>query len=255
MSAEPSLAGRVAVVTGGAGGLGQAICEALATEGASVIVGFHSSAQAAQALAEALPRSGRLTRHAALRATVTDSASLAELARRVESGWDRCDILVNCAGTTRFVPHADLDALDDALIDQVLTTNVRGPLAAVRAFKPLLAASEAGLVVNISSIAAVTAMGSNIAYCASKAALNNMTMSLARALAPAIRVLSISPGLSDTEFVKQMDRDWRDEQAARTPLQRLALPQEVAAAVIAAATHLTFTTGVVIPVDGGRPLN
>jgi 3-oxoacyl-[acyl-carrier protein] reductase len=255
MSAEPSLAGRVAVVTGGAGGLGQAICEALAAEGASVIVGYHSSSQAAQALADALPRSGSLTRHAALQATVTDSANLAELACRVKSGWDRCDILVNCAGTTRFVPHADLNALDDALIDQVLSTNVRGPLAAVRAFKPLLASSGAGLVVNISSIAAVTAMGSNIAYCASKAALNNMTMSLARALAPDIRVLSISPGLSDTEFVKQMDQDWRDEQAARTPLKRLALPQEIAAAVVAVATHLTFTTGVVIPVDGGRPLN
>ena len=255
LAVSPSLAGRVAVVTGGAGGLGQAICEALAREGASVIVGYHSSEQAAQALAGALPRGARGARHAALQATVTDSASLATLAREVQAGWDGCDILVNCAGTTRFVAHADLDALDDALIDQVFATNVRGPLAAVRAFKPLLARSRDALVVNISSIAAVTAMGSNIAYCASKAAVNNMTMSLARALAPAIRVVAVSPGLSDTEFVKQLDRDWRDEQAARTPLKRLALPQEVAAAVIAAATHLTFTTGVVIPVDGGRPLN
>jgi 3-oxoacyl-[acyl-carrier protein] reductase len=255
MSAEGSLAGRVAVVTGGAGGLGQAICEGLAAEGASVIIGYHSSSQAAKALADALPRLGLLARHAAMQATVTDSANLTELAHRVESDWGRCDILVNCAGTTRFVPHADLDALDDALIDQVLTTNVRGPLAAVRAFRPLLSSSGAGLVVNISSIAAVTAIGSNIAYCASKAAVNNMTMSLARALAPAIRVVSISPGLSDTGFVGQLDRNWRDEQAARTPLKRLALPKEVAAAVIAAATHLSFTTGVVIPVDGGRPLN
>ena len=162
------------------------------------------------------------------------------------------------AGPTRFVPHADLDALDDALIDQVLATNVRGPIAAVRAFKPLLAAPRAdgrtGLVVNISSIAAVTAMGSNIAYCASKAAVDNLTKSMARALAPAVRVLSVSPGLADTDFVKSLDVAWRDEQAGRTPLQRLALPEEVAAAVVAAATHLTFTTGAVIPVDGGRPL-
>jgi 3-oxoacyl-[acyl-carrier protein] reductase len=180
----PPLADRVAVVTGGAGGLGHAICEALAAEGASVIVGYHSSAQAAQALSDALPRGAAKARHAALQATVTDSSSLARLARDVESDWGRCDILVNCAGTTRFVAHADLDGLDDALIDQVLSTNVRGPIAAVRAFKPLLARSGAGLVVNISSIAAVTAMGSNVAYCASKAAVNNMTMSLARALRP-----------------------------------------------------------------------
>jgi len=108
--------------------------------------------------------------------------------------------------------------------------------------------------VNVSSIAAVTAMGSNIAYCASKAAVDNMTKSLARALAPGIRVVSVSPGLSDTEFVKQMDQSWRDEQSQRTPLKRLALPEEVAAAVVAAVAYLTFTTGAVIPVDGGRPL-
>jgi len=109
-------------------------------------------------------------------------------------------------------------------------------------------------VVNVSSIAAVTAMGSNIMYCASKAAVDNMTKSLARALAPAVRVLSVSPGLADTDFVKSMDAGWRNEQAGRTPLQRLALPEEVAAAVLAAATHLTFSTGTVIAVDGGRPL-
>ncbi|MNR52112.1 3-oxoacyl-[acyl-carrier-protein] reductase FabG [compost metagenome] len=98
-------------------------------------------------------------------------------------------------------------------------------------------------------------MGSNVAYCASQAALDNMTKSLARALAPAIRVVSVSPGLADTDFVKQMDRSWRDEQAGRTPLRRLAEPQEVADAVVALASHLTFTTGAVIPVDGGRPLS
>ncbi|HSW23868.1 MAG TPA: SDR family oxidoreductase, partial [Burkholderiaceae bacterium] len=179
----------------------------------------------------------------------------AEVAQR----YGRCDILVNCAGTTRFVPHPELDALDDALIDQILATNVRGPFAAVRALKQLLAAprndGSTGLVVNISSIAAVSAMGSNIMYCASKAAVDNMTKSLARALAPAVRVLSVSPGLADTDFVKSMDQRWRDEQAARTPLARLALPEEVGTAVVTAAMHLTFTTGAVIPVDGGRPLS
>ena len=111
------------------------------------------------------------------------------------------------------------------------------------------------MVVNISSIAARTAMGSNIMYCASKAALDNMTQSLARALAPRVRVLSVSPGLVDTEFVKSLDPRWREEQAARTPLARLARPQEVGAAVVAAVRDLTFTTGCVLAVDGGRPLN
>jgi len=166
--------------------------------------------------------------------------------------------LVNCAGTTRFVPHSDLEQLDDALFDAIFAVNVRGAFAAVRALKPLLERSElpgGGVVINISSIAARTAMGSNVAYCASKAALDNMTRSLARALAPRIRVVSVSPGLVDTEFVKSLDQAWRDEQAARTPLRRLARPAEVASAVVAAVTQLTFTTGAVIAVDGGRPLN
>ncbi|WP_028311741.1 SDR family NAD(P)-dependent oxidoreductase [Derxia gummosa] len=253
-----ALAGKVAVVTGGAGGIGAAICAGLAAAGASVGVGYNRSQGPAAELVAGLAR-GAGQSHAALRAPVTDSAALAALAGAVDARWGRCDIVVNCAGTTRFVPHADLAGLDDALFDEILATNVRGPFAVLRALHPLLARTAAtagapGLVVNISSIAAVTAMGSNVAYCASKAAVDNMTKSLARALAPAVRVLSVSPGLADTEFVKSLDPAWRDEQAARTPLQRLALPEEVAGAVIAAATHLTFTTGAVIPVDGGRPL-
>lgn len=250
------LEGRVAVVTGGAGGIGEAICQGLAGAGCAVVVGFNSSEGPAQALARKLPAS--TLPHMAVKAPVTDSAALAALAETVRSNYGRCDILVNCAGTTRYVPHGDLDALDDSLIDQILSTNVRGPYAALRALRPLLSAARSdgstGLVVNISSIAAVTAMGSNVMYCASKAAVDNMTKSLARALAPQIRVLSVSPGLADTDFVKSMDSGWRDEQASRTPLRRLALPEEVAAAVLAAATLLTFTTGAVIPVDGGRPL-
>lgn len=247
-----SLKGRVAVVTGGAGGIGAVICHQLAKAGATVVVGYNSSRESAERLAAELPAAGWT--HLALPAPVTDSAALAELAGAVDHHYGRCDLLVNCAGTTQFVAHGDLDGLDDELFDRILTTNVRGPFATVRAFRQLLERSGNGLVVNISSIAAVSAMGSNVAYCASKAAMDNMTRSLARALAPAIRVVSVSPGLADTEFVKQMDQDWRDEQAARTPLRRLADPQEVAAAVLAVAIHLTFTTGAVIPVDGGRPL-
>ena len=111
-----------------------------------------------------------------------------------------------------------------------------------------------GVVINISSTAAIFAIGSNVMYCASKAALDNMTKSLARALAPKIRVLSVSPGLVDTEFVKSLDRNWRDEQCSKTAMQRLALPEEVGTAIVSAVTQLTFSTGSIILVDGGRLL-
>lgn len=246
------LANNVALVTGGAGGIGSAVCEELAANGAAVVVGYRNSREPAEALAARLAPAAAA--HAALRAPVTDSAALGELAAEIDRRYGRCDILVNCAGTTRFVPHAQLDELDDALIDEILATNVRGAFATVRALLPLLRRSGDALVVNMSSIAAVTAMGSNVMYCASKAALDNMTKSLARALAPEIRVVSVSPGLVDTEFVKKMDRAWREEQAARTPLKRLAAPREIAQAVVAMATSLAFATGAIIPIDGGRPL-
>ncbi|WP_413191567.1 SDR family NAD(P)-dependent oxidoreductase [Pararobbsia alpina] len=246
----PLLTGRVAVVTGAAGGLGAAICARLADHGCTVVLGYHRSEQAARQLAESLPEGA----HFCVRMPVTDSAALREAARQIGERTGRVDVLVNCAGTTQFVPHDDLDGLDDTLIDTILATNIRGPFAAIRALRPWLEASGDALVVNISSIAARTAMGSNVMYCASKAALDNMTASLARALAPSIRVLSVSPGLIDTEFVRSLDVQWRDTQAQATALGRLATPDEVADAVLAAATFLRFTTGVALPVDGGRPL-
>lgn len=246
------LSGRVAVVTGGAGGIGAAICGRLAASGAAVVVGYNRSERAAQELVESLPAAWRP--HAALAAPVTDSVGLSCLAEEVGSRYGVCDLLVNCAGTTRFVAHPDLQALDDPLIDEILATNVRGPFAALRAMLPLLRKSESALVVNISSIAAVTANGSNIMYCASKAAVDNMTKSLARALAPAVRVVSVSPGLVDTDFVSQLDPRWRQDQVDKTPLRGLARPEHVADAVVAAATMLRFTTGAVLAVDGGRPL-
>jgi 3-oxoacyl-[acyl-carrier protein] reductase len=244
----------VAMVTGGAGSMGTTICGALAREGFRVVIGYNKSAEKAKALAASLRGGG----HAALAAPVTDSAALAKLAAEIAGRYGYCDVLVNCAGVTRFVPHGDLDALDDGLIENILSTNVRGPFATVRALRPLLEKSKqpgGAVIVNISSIAALTAMGSNVIYCASKAAVDNMTKSLGRALAPKIRVVSIAPGVVDNAFIRSMDPKWLEEQVGRTPLKRLASPDEVASAVIAAIKQFTFTTGAIIPVDGGRPLS
>jgi len=206
-------------VTGGAGGIGSAVCRALAEAGFRVVVGYARSRERAEELAAGLPGGP----HLGLAADVTDSAALGVLAQAVERELRGCDVLVNAAGVTRFVPHDDLDALDDDLIDTILRTNVRGAFAAVRALRPLLGQSElpgGGVVVNVSSIAAVTGQGSNVAYCASKAALDSLTRSLGRALAPRIRVVSVSPGVVDTGFIRSLDPAWREDQLARTPLGR-----------------------------------
>ena len=248
--AAQALTGQVALVTGGGGGIGSAICRGLAESGATLVITYNRDQARAELLAAELPGDG----HFVARAPVEDSVALARLAQRIQAGPGRLDLLVNSAGITRAVPHSELDALDDALIDDIFRVNVRGAIATVRAMRPLLAAEGGGLVVNISSVAGRTALGSNIAYCASKAALDNVTMSLARALAPQIRVVSVSPGWVEGEYAQRMPPALIQEQRDKTPLARIASAEDVADAVLALATQLRFTTGTVIPVDGGRPL-
>lgn len=246
-----SLHEKVVVVTGGGGGIGSAISQTCAAAGASVVITYNQDQAKAQRVAEQLPG----TNHMVVHAPVDDSSALRRLAEQVAARYDRLDVLVNNAGMTRPVAHHDLDSLDDALIDQIFRVNWRGAFASVRAFRPLLAAGEGGLVINISSVAGQTGIGSNVAYCASKAAMDVMTKSLARALAPQIRVVSVSPGWVEGEYAKRIDPAIMDEQRQKTPLKRIAQAQDVANAVLAVATLLTFTTGSIIPVDGGRPLN
>jgi len=241
---------KTAVITGASGGIGSAIARRLAKDGFAVVVGYHTAAARADELLADLSGSG----HRAAHISVLNPASLEELARSLQAQAGQLDVLVNCAGVTRSIPHDDLDGLDDDLINEIFATNWRGPFATIRALRPLLDAAENAVVVNISSIAGVTGQGSNVAYCASKAALDSMTRSLGRALAPFIRVVSVSPGWVLGEYAARMPLEMIDAQRAATPLGRLATPDDVAAAVSAAVNDLPFTTGSMISVDGGRPL-
>lgn len=247
---EYSLAGKVAVIAGGSNGIGAATARRLAAAGATVVVGYNTGAERAAALVAGLPGAG----HLALRMPMADSTALRAAAAEVEARLGRCDVLVNSAATTRAVPHADLEALDDDLIDQVLITNVRGPFATIRAFAPMLKRSGDGIIVNISSLAAISGSGSSIIYGASKAALDTMGMSLARVLGPEIRVISISPSAVATDFVPGRSRAAVEKQAAASPLRRVTEADDVALAIMAAVTHLRLTTGSVILVDGGKHL-
>jgi NAD(P)-dependent dehydrogenase (short-subunit alcohol dehydrogenase family) len=163
-------------------------------------------------------------------------------------------ILVNSAGHTRAVPAGDLEALDDELIDEMMRVNFRGAFATIRAFAPLLKASGEGLVVNISSIAGFTGVGSNLAYVAAKAGLDVVGDALARALAPTVRVVSVSPGVVDSSFVPGRGADFNEKAAASIPLRRIGTVDDVAAAVQALATTLRYVTGTRLVIDGGRHL-
>jgi 3-oxoacyl-[acyl-carrier protein] reductase len=205
----------------------------------------------AQALVDSL--SGE--NHMVSDASITDSAALKTLAGQIEDRYGNVDLLVNNAGVTTPVAHDDLDSLSDEWIDRIFQVNWRGSFACVRAFKDLLQAEDGGTVINISSIAGTTGVGSNVAYCASKAAINSMTQSLGRALAPKIRVVSVAPGWVLGEYAKRFDPAYIQQQVDLTPVGRLATPEDVADTVWATATTLTLMTGNIVPVDGGRPLS
>lgn len=245
-----ALQGRVAVVTGGSNGIGAATVRRLAEAGASVVVGYNAGKDRAEALIAGLAGSG----HLALRMPMEDSAAIAAAADAVRQQFGRVDVLVNSAGVTRAVPHADLDGLDDTTFDRILATNVRGPFATIRAFAPLLRASGNSIVVNVSSLSGTTGLGSSIAYCASKGALDTMSLSLARALAPETRVISVAPAAVATDFVPGRGREGVEKQAASTPLKIVAEPDDVALSIMAAVTYLRLTTGSSIVVDSGRHL-
>jgi 3-oxoacyl-[acyl-carrier protein] reductase len=237
----------VVLVTGGAGGVGRGICTTVAAAGAHVVLTGSRPEAELMAVAESLPGQ----KHLGVQVSMDATATIGELAKAVQKRYGRLDVLVNNAATTRLVPFEDLDDLDDELIDRIFRVNWRGAFAFVRAFRELLSVSGHGLVVNISSNAALTGVGSNIAYCASKAALDSMTRSLARALAPRIRVISLAPGFVDTGFVTD-DPAWRARAARQSLFQTAIDPAEIGQAVVALATSFPKTTGVFIPVDGGR---
>jgi 3-oxoacyl-[acyl-carrier protein] reductase len=241
---------KVAVITGGSNGIGAATVRMLADEGASVAICYNKGLERAQKLLAELPKGN----HRTVQLTVEDSSSVRRAADEIGKAYGRADILVNSAGFTKPIPHAQLDALDDALLDAILVANVRGPFSMIRALVPLLRAGGDSVIVNVSSISAFTGSGSNIAYCASKAALDTMTVSLARVLGPQIRVLCVSPAAVATDFVAGRDRAALEKIAQGTPLKRVVEPEDIARTVMACITHLKVSTGTRIIADAGRAL-
>ena len=241
---------KTALVTGGSGGIGSEICRHLAAAGYAVIVNYNSNLEKAKTTLASLENDG----HSLFKASVTDSGELSQLANFINKKYGRLDVLVNNSGITKPVPHDDMEGLEDEWIDRIMQVNFRGSFACIRACKSLLHKGENTIVINISSIAARTGVGSNVAYCASKAAMDSMTRSLGRALAPDIRVVSLSPGWVMGEYARKSPPEYIQQQKDKTPLARIAEAEDVAKALLSIVENFTFSTGCIFPVDGGRPL-
>lgn len=243
---------KVAIVTGAGVGTGQATALALARRGCHVVVNYSRSRAEAEATAEDVRGAGVQALVAC--ADVADDAAVRRMTNETRRVFGRIDVLVNNAGITAFIPHDDMEGVRDEDWSRILGVNLKGPFHAIRAAAPALRESR-GCVVNVSSVAGVYGVGSSIPYVASKAALNLMTVALARALAPEIRVNAVAPGFIDTRWWQERDGYEAVKQYAtdRSPLKRVCGAADVAT-VIMSLIDAEMMTGQVVVVDGGMGL-
>jgi NAD(P)-dependent dehydrogenase (short-subunit alcohol dehydrogenase family) len=251
-----NLAEAVAVVTGGGTGIGQAICEHLAMAGArAVVVNYSKSKDEANLTAERLATWGCAGKPYS--ADVRVDSDVRNMISDTLEEFGRIDILVNNAGTTQYVPYREMDRITDDVWNSILDVNLRGAFYCSRAAAEALSKSE-GAIVNICSIAGQRGLGSSLPYGISKAGLLQLTRELAIALAPDVRVNSVSPGVVATEWARKRNEiGWVEDMEAKvreaTPLGRVALAEDVAQAVLALVAS-DFVTGQDLVVDGGKSL-
>lgn len=238
--------GKVALVTGSSSGIGEAIARRLSAEGAAVVINSVRSVDRGRAVA------AELSDGTYIQADVTMDDQARSLVADTLEHFGRLDVLVNNAGTTRVIDHADLEAVTDSDWTAILSTNVIGPWNVARAAAPALRASGDGAIINISSVAGVRPLGSSIPYATSKAALNHLTILLARVLGPEVRVNAVAPGLVDTPWTEDWD-SIREYVTQRTPLRRSGQPSDIADAVVG-LVRTGYATGQVLVVDGGLEL-
>jgi 3-oxoacyl-[acyl-carrier protein] reductase len=239
---------RVAIVTGGGTGIGRAISEHLAEAGARVIVNYSRSREDAESTVKEIQSKGGTA--VAVGADVSDQAQASALMNAAVTEFGRLDYLINNAGWSQRVPHAEMDKLTDEIWDHVFDTNLRGAFYCVRAAAPLLKKQPGAAIVNIASVAALLGMGSSMAYAASKGGMVTLTKSLARALAPDIRVNAVLPGFIRTRFAGWTEDAFSSAEKV-TPLRKLATVDDVADAAVFFCAHALGTTGETLVVDGG----
>lgn len=241
---------KVALVTGAATGIGRAAALRFASRGLAVAINYSRSEEEAQDTQAAVQKHG--VPAILCRANVAEDQAVRAMVARCKQELGGIDVLVNNAGTTRFIEHTDLEAVTEEVWDEILSVNVKGTFQCIRAAESLLREAK-GCIVNVTSVAGIGGQGSSIPYAASKGALNTMTKSLARAFAPTIRVNAVAPGPVKTRWLA--GRESMIEQSLKqTPLGRAADPEDIADAIVYLALDQSLMTGQILVVDGGRTM-
>ena len=245
---------KVVIVTGASSGVGAEVAVKLAQLGAKIVINYARSQAGAQQTLERVNECGG--QGLCFQADVSDEARCIALVQAAVSEYGQLDVLVNNAGTTTYVDHKALDLLSDEIWESTLGTNLMGPFYMSRAALPELIKQGGGEIVMTSSIAGLTTNGSSMAYCASKAALNSLTRTLAKAIGQHnVRVNAICPGLIDGSWASEgWGESWEDVKAfarGASPLGAIATPADIADSIIAVITGTDVMTGQIITVDGG----
>jgi len=244
-----NLGGAVAIVTGGGTGIGRAVSSNLARAGArAVVVNYSRSKDDAEATAASLNALG--CEGVAHQASVADDAQVKAMIDATVARFARLDVLVNNAGTTHFIAHADLEAVTDEVWDEIIGVNLKGTFYCSRAAAPALKKAR-GAIVNVASVAGTRAAGSSIPYGVSKAAVLQLTRNLAVALAPEVRVNAVAPGTVLPPADYEEDKLARIRE--RVPLARIGEADDIARAAVFLAEN-DYVTGQTITVDGGRSI-
>ena len=239
--------GKVALITGGGTGVGKGTALRLAQEGTNICINYaHSEKEAYETKAEVEALGVRCNTY---KADVSNDDDVQAMIASVIKDFGQLDILVNNAGRTHFVNHSDLEGMKSEYFDDIFALNVKGTFFMCRAAADALKKSH-GVIINITSIAGVTGLGSSIAYAASKAAEISITKSLARVLAPEVRVIGVAPGIVLTRWVDGQT-DFIEKLAGETPLKKIAGPDDIAQTIYGLIAHADFVTGQNIIVDGG----
>ena len=250
--------GGVAIVTGSSSGVGAACARQLAERGCHVVINYSHNEVGARDIEAACIAHGVET--LVVRGDVADDRDCRRLAAAADAKWGRIDALVNNAGTTKFCAHDDLDGLDKQDFLDIYSVNTIGAFQMTRAVAGAMQRGGRGSIVNVASIAAVMGIGSSIAYAASKGALVTMTLSLARALGPEIRVNAVCPGFIQGEWLKQGMGAENYERTKKyleetTPLRLTTTPDSVAEAILYFVSGADIVTGETLILDGGQHLS
>jgi 3-oxoacyl-[acyl-carrier protein] reductase len=252
------LRGKTAIVTGSAVGVGRAVALDLARRGCNVVINYSRSEDDAKEAVRLVEAEAHTSGAQALlvRADVSDDAAARSMVAQTVERFGALNVLVNNAATTHFVGFPDLEGMKSEMWDDIFNVNVKGAFFCARAAAPEIKKSGSGAIVNVASVAGVRAIGSSIAYAASKAALINMTTALARVLGPEIRVNAVAPGFIETRWLKsglgdEMYERARQFESSRAPLKAVCTPESVSQLILSLIEGADLVTGQTVVIDGG----